>query len=58
MSIQSEIDRIKNNINSSLEAVAEKGVLVPDDANSDNLPSLIQSIEGGQVLPRAEDYTF
>ena len=44
MSIQSEINRIKNNVDLSLEAVASKGVTVPADANSDNLPQLIEAI--------------
>ena len=47
MSIQSEMDRIKNNIDSSLEMVASRGVAVPENANSDSLPMLIQSIPSG-----------
>lgn len=46
MSIRSEITRIKNNVDSSLEAVAAKGVTVPSDANSDDLPQLIGAISG------------
>lgn len=43
MSIQSEISRISNNVNNSLDALAEQGVTVPADANSNNLPELIRS---------------
>ena len=47
MSIQSEIDRIANNVTNSLNKVAGKGVTVPADANSDDLPGLIEAIETG-----------
>lgn len=47
MSIQSEMNRIKNNIDSSLGVVASRGVAVPENANSDSLPMLIQSIPTG-----------
>lgn len=43
MSIQSEISRISNNVNNSLDVLAEQGVTVPADANSNNLPELIRS---------------
>lgn len=44
MSIQSEINRISGNVSDSLDAVAAKGVTVPQGANSDDLPTLIASI--------------
>ena len=44
MSIQSEIDRIRGNVNASLRAVAEKGVDVQESDGSNELPSLIASI--------------
>lgn len=44
MSIQSEIDRISNNVNNAIQAVEAKGVSVPEGANSDNLPELINEI--------------
>ena len=43
MSIQSEISRISNNVNNSLDALAEQGVNVPANANSNDLPDLIRS---------------
>ena len=53
MSIQSEINRLKTNINNALAAVAAKGVSVPADATSDDLESLILQIStaggGNQV---------
>lgn len=47
MSIQTEIDRIKNNVTSALSAISAKGVDVPTDAKSDDLSSLISSIVAG-----------
>lgn len=47
MSVQSEINRIKGNVTAALAKIAEKGVTVPDGANSDNLAPLIESIEAG-----------
>lgn len=47
MSIQAQIDRIKSNVTRSLAKVAEKGVTVPADANSDDLEGLIGAISGG-----------
>lgn len=59
MSIQSEINRISGNVSDSLDAVAEKGVTVPQGANSDDLAGLIAIIPGlpsggttGQVLKK------
>lgn len=45
MSIASEISRLSSNISDSLDAVATKGVSVPPDSNSDDLPGLITLIE-------------
>ena len=47
MGIQAQIDRIRNNVTRSLAKVAEKGVTVPADANSDDLEGLIDAITGG-----------
>lgn len=47
MSISSEIARLKTNVSNSLSAISEKGVAVPEGANSDNLPELISQITGG-----------
>ena len=47
MSIQSEINRISQNVADSLTAVAAKGVVVPNGSNSDDLPELIASIQTG-----------
>ena len=47
MSVQSEINRIKGNVTASLAKIAEKGVTVPDGANSDNMAALIDAIEAG-----------
>ena len=47
MSIASEISRLSSNISDSLDAVAAKGVTVPSDSNSDDLPGLIALIEQG-----------
>lgn len=47
MSVQTEISRITSNITTALTAVADKGVEVPEGANSDSLASLVASIEAG-----------
>ena len=47
MSVQSEINRIKGNVTAALAKIAEKGVTVPEGANSDNLAALVEAIEGG-----------
>lgn len=44
MSVQTQIDRIKGNVTRTLSKIAERGVTVPADANSDNLEELIDSI--------------
>ena len=44
MSIASEISRISGNVQSTIEAIAATGVTVPENANSDNLPSLAQAL--------------
>ena len=44
MSIKSEMERISNNVSDALAATAEKGASVPEDANSDDLGTLIRSI--------------
>lgn len=45
MSVQSEITRLSGNVADALDAIEAKGVNVPVGATSDNLASLIQSIE-------------
>lgn len=47
MSIATEIARISKNISDSLDAVADKGVVVPAGSNSDDLPELISQILSG-----------
>lgn len=47
MSIASEINRISGNIADALDEVSNKGVTVPSGSNSDDLPSLIRQISGG-----------
>lgn len=44
MSIQSEINRIKGNIDTALETVASTGVTVPENANSDDLPDAVSAL--------------
>lgn len=53
MSIKSQIERIKGNVDASLSAVKSKGVAVPTGSTSDDLPALISSIStqsGGAVV--------
>lgn len=47
MSIQSEINRIKGNVESSFSAVEAMGGTVPEAQTSDGLPAAIQSIPQG-----------
>lgn len=54
MSIQSEITRLRSNISAALEAIAAKGVTVPEGANSDDLADLIAQISGGGSEPTYE----
>lgn len=44
MSIQSEITRISNNVQNTIDVIEQTGVSVPAGANSDNLPSLAQAL--------------
>lgn len=44
MSIASEISRISNNVQNTIDAIEAAGVDIPDGANSDNLPSLAQAL--------------
>lgn len=44
MSIASEISRISNNVQNTIDAIEAAGVTVPEGANSDNLPSLAQAL--------------
>lgn len=47
MSVQTQIDRIDGNVKNALATIAEKGVTVPTDANSDDLETLIDAIATG-----------
>lgn len=47
MSIQSEINRIRNNINAALDELEARGTDVPAGASSDDLAALIAS----QIIP-------
>lgn len=47
MSIQTQIDRISDNVTAALSAIVEKGVTVPEGSTSDALAGLIASIEAG-----------
>lgn len=58
MSVQSEINRIKGNVTAALAKIAEKGVTVPDGANSDNLEALIEAISAGGDNVRFATGTF
>lgn len=53
--IQTEITRIDNNIKNALAKVAAKGVTVAADANSDDLPGLIESISTAEDLTAVLD---
>ncbi len=44
MSIQSEINRINSNVQSALNAVADTGVSVPENANSNDLPAAVLAL--------------
>ena len=44
MSISSEITRITNNVQNTIDTIEATGVTVPEGANSDNLPSLAQAL--------------
>lgn len=44
MSVQSQINRIKSNIEDAYDALASKGAIMPQTQNSDNLAQTAQSI--------------
>ena len=44
MSIQSEINRINSNVQAALNAVADTGVSVPENANSNDLPAAVLAL--------------
>lgn len=46
MSIQSEIERIENNIASTYSTLSDFGVDVPSEQNSDNLPNAVAGLDG------------
>lgn len=47
MSIQSEIDRIKNNVTGTYSAISEMGGTIPSEQNSNNLAGAVKSIPQG-----------
>lgn len=49
MSVQSQINRIKGNVDKALTIISQKGVTVPANANSNNLEELIDAIGIGVV---------
>ena len=53
--ILSQITRIDNNIRNALAKVAAKGVTVPTDAGSDDLPGLIEQISQAEDLDSVLD---
>lgn len=48
--INSQITRIKNNVADTLTAISNKGVTIPANANSNNLATLVSSIQAGGGL--------
>lgn len=44
MSIQSEITRITNNVQDTIDVIEQTGVPIPSGANSDDLPALAQAL--------------
>lgn len=50
MSVQSEITRIQNAVNSAIAAIEDKGVSVPAAAGVADLAALIESISAGSSL--------
>lgn len=44
MSVQNEIERINNNVQAALSVVADAGVSVPENANSNNLPAAVSAL--------------
>lgn len=57
MSINSEIERIKDNVSDALAATAEMGATVPATANSNDLGTLIRSIPKGGGSSSWDDIT-
>lgn len=47
--IQSEIDRIKGNVEDAYTSLSNKGATIPSSQTSDNLASTIDSIEVADV---------
>ena len=45
--ILTEINRIQTNVNNTLTAIRDKGVTIPTGANSNNMATLVSSIESG-----------
>lgn len=50
MSVESEIERIKNNISNAYSKISEKGGTLPENQNSSNLVSAIESISSSTKL--------
>jgi len=49
MSIKSEIERIKNNVQSSLSICKANGVSVTSGANSNALPAAVQALANSNI---------
>lgn len=45
MSIQTQIERLRTNVNNALLAISEKDVQVPENSTSDDLSNLILQID-------------
>lgn len=54
MSVESEITRIKTNIASAYSKAEDKGASLPEVQNSDNLASVIESIDTGKWRPQKD----
>ena len=61
MSIQSQITRIKNNVQNTLTIIRNAGLTVASDANSDSLPDLVDElandVDGGSFVELPDGYT-
>ena len=44
MSVQNQIERINSNVQNAISAIRETGVSVPNGANSNNLPELVNNL--------------
>ena len=49
MSVQSEINRIKNNVSNTYTALSNKGATIPSSKTSDNLKSTVETLKVATV---------